>query len=303
VSGPDLLDLVRATQLLEEAGRTGVTAVALHLVDDGTGSPSPRRALLLEGSAPLAGTLGDVGLDAAAREAALELLNTEPGSLPDPDTLLLSGPWGDARVYAELHLPPETLVIVGAGHVAQPLATMGALLGLSVVVLDDRPEWATEDRFPEADQVLRIDFDDPFRDVPIHRGTHVVLVTRGHKYDYECLLRLLRMERSPAYIGMIGSRRRVRATFAQLGADGIPPEIAQTVRAPIGLDLGAQTPGEIAVAVAAELVQVRRSGTGRPLTEVERVAERFMDSDARDLESANGGTVKDPPVPPPEDAP
>jgi len=302
MSGQDLLDLVQATQILEEASRTGVVAVALHLVDDGTGTPSPRRALLLEGADELAGTLGDPGLDAAAREVALKLLSTEPGTLPDPDTVLLSGPWGDARVYAELHIPPETLVIVGAGHVAQPLATVGALLGLSVLVLDDRPEWATQDRFPEAQQVIRIDFDDPFRDVPIHRGTHVVLVTRGHKYDYECLLRLLRMDRSLAYIGMIGSRRRVRATFAQLGADGIPAEIAGTVRAPIGLDLGAQTPGEIAVAVAAELVQVRRSGTGRPLTEVERVADRFMDSDARDLGSANGDPIQATPQPG-EDAP
>ena len=138
MSGQNLLDLVQATQILEEASRTGVAAVALHLVDDGTGTPSPRRALLLEGSDELAGTLGDLDLDAAAREVAMELLSTEPGTLPDPDTVLLSGTWGDARVYAELHIPPETLVIVGAGHVAQPLATVGALLGLSVLVLDDR---------------------------------------------------------------------------------------------------------------------------------------------------------------------
>jgi xanthine/CO dehydrogenase XdhC/CoxF family maturation factor len=286
MSGDDLLDLVRAAQLLEDASVRGVAAVSLHLVDDGSGAPSSRRALLLEGTDTLIGTLGDPGLDGAARDRAGEWLDAPAPALPDPDTVSVAGPWGDARIYVELHLPPRTLVIVGAGHVAQPLATMGALLGMRVVVLDDRPEWATEDRFPEAAQVLRIDFDDPFRDVPIHRGTHVVLVTRGHKYDYECLLRLLRMDRSPAYIGMIGSRRRVRATFAQLGGDGIPPELAQTVRAPIGLDLGAQTPGEIAVAVAAELVQLRHGGTGRPLTEVERVAERFMDSDSRSLTSS-----------------
>jgi xanthine dehydrogenase accessory factor len=157
---------------------------------------------------------------------------------------------------------------------------MGVLQGLRVTVLDDRPEWARKDRFPDPAAVLRVDFDDPFRDVPIHPRSHVVLVTRGHRYDYECLVRLLRLDPPPAYIGMIGSRRRVRATFAQLGAEGFGPEAAARVWAPIGLDIGAQTPTEIAIAVAAEIVLARRGGTGEPLRSLERVATRFMDSDA-----------------------
>jgi xanthine dehydrogenase accessory factor len=156
------------------------------------------------------------------------------------------------------------------------MAALGAMLGLRVWVLDDRPDFATRERFPDAYRVVRADFSDPFRDVPIHAGTHVLLVTRGHRYDYDCLVRVLREEVMPAYIGMIGSRRRVRATFVQLLEDGLPRDRLDTIHAPVGLDIGAETPEEIAVAVAAELVQARRGGSGASLREVERVAERYF---------------------------
>ena len=270
------LDAAGLARALRRAAEEGRAAVSPHLVDNGRGEPTSSRALLGLPEGDLLGSLGDPALDREALTSARALLadrTARPGTVEIP----LEG--GTARVYLELHLPPETLVVVGAGHVAQPLAAVGALLGFQVVVLDDRPEWATEERFPEAARVERIAFDAPFSSTPIHDGTHVVLVTRGHKYDYACLLDLLRRERRPAYVGMIGSRRRIRATYAQLAGDGIAPEVAAEVRAPIGLDLGAQTPAEIAVAVAAELVQFRRGGSGRPLTDLERVAERFMAHD------------------------
>lgn len=201
---------------------------------------------------------------------ALEL-PAEPASEPDarraPVTL---------EVYLELRRPVLELVIVGAGHIARPLARTGASLGFRVSVLDDRPDFATRERFPEAERLLRADFDDPFRDVPMHERTHIVLVTRGHKYDYACLVRALRMDPPPAYIGMIGSRRRVRATYVQLLDDGIDRSLLARIHAPVGLDIGAETPEEIAVAVAAELVLLRRGGSGRPLKDVERIDERFF---------------------------
>ena len=180
------------------------------------------------------------------------------------------------EIYVEVRRPVRDLVIVGAGHIARPMARMGADLGYRVWVLDDRPDFATRERFPEAHQVLRADFSDPFRDVPLHRNSHVLLVTRGHKYDYDCLVRVLRRDPPPAYVGMIGSRRRVRATFVQLLDDGIPRERLGTIHAPVGLDIGAETPEEIAVAVAAELVKVHRGGSGASLRDLERVAERFF---------------------------
>jgi xanthine dehydrogenase accessory factor len=179
-------------------------------------------------------------------------------------------------VYVEPLRPPPELVIVGAGHIARPLCAAGALLGFRVTVLDDRPEFATRERFPEAEQVRRADFSDPFRGVPIGPQTYLVLVTRGHKYDFEALRDVLGRPVQPAYIGMVGSRRRTRAALEQLAREGLDPERIAAVRAPIGLDVHAETPGEIAVAIAAELVLERRGGTGRPLRETERVYERWV---------------------------
>jgi xanthine dehydrogenase accessory factor len=184
-----------------------------------------------------------------------------------------------SEVYIEIRRPVQELVVVGAGHIAQPLAHLGALLGFQVIVIDDRPEFATRERFPSAEKVIRADFSDPFRETPLHTRSHVLLVTRGHKYDYACLIRALRMDPPPAYIGMIGSRRRVRATYVQLLEEGITHALLDRIHAPVGLDVGAETPEEIAVAVAAELIMVRRGGTGASLKGVERIVERFFKED------------------------
>jgi xanthine dehydrogenase accessory factor len=180
------------------------------------------------------------------------------------------------ELYLEVRRPVQELIVVGAGHIALPMAHIGALLGFRVTVLDDRPDFATRERFPDADRVVRADFSDPFADIPLHERSHLLLVTRGHKYDYECLVRALRADPPPAYIGMIGSRRRVRATYVQLVEEGFSTDLIERIHAPVGLDVGAETPEEIAVAVAAELVMVRRGGTGLPLKGVERIAERFF---------------------------
>ncbi|MEX0836717.1 MAG: XdhC family protein [Gemmatimonadota bacterium] len=203
-------------------------------------------------------------------------LPSEPGARPLATSAADDDAPATLEVYLELRRPVLELVIVGAGHIARPLSRTGASLGFRVSVLDDRPDFATRERFPEAERLLRADFDDPFRDVPMHERTHIVLVTRGHKYDYACLVRALRMDPPPAYIGMIGSRRRVRATYVQLLDDGIDRSLLGRIHAPVGLDIGAETPEEIAVAVAAELVLMRRGGSGRPLKDVERIDERFF---------------------------
>jgi xanthine/CO dehydrogenase XdhC/CoxF family maturation factor len=228
------------------------------------------------------GSLEDRALEEAVEEEARRLLGSpEPAPGLDAGTRDLTVPRGageDASVpvYFEVTRPPSGLLIVGAGHLAAPLHELGALLGFRVTVADDRPAFARSERFPRAWAVKRVDFTDPFQEIPPGDRTHVLLVTRGHRYDYECLRLLLRENPLPLYLGMIGSRRRVRATFHQLLEEGIPRERLDRIRAPIGLDVGAETPAEIAVAVAAEWVQLRRGGSGRPLTEVERVAERFF---------------------------
>jgi xanthine dehydrogenase accessory factor len=218
------------------------------------------------------GTLGDPALDQAAAAFAREALGGTRVATREVEA-------GGATVtlYAEPHRAPPELVIVGAGHIARPLCRVGALLGFRVTVLDDRPEFATRERFPEAAEVRRADFTEPLLGVPMGPATHLVLVTRGHKYDYEALRDVLQRPELPAYLGMVGSRRRTRAALEQLARDGIDPARIAAVRAPVGLDLHAETPEEIAIAIAAELVLLRRGGTGRPLRETERVFERWVE--------------------------
>ena len=218
------------------------------------------------------GTLGNPVADRQAIQLAREVLaGGEPG-VRDVDA-----PGATLTLYLEVYRPPPELVIVGGGHIAQPLCRIGAMLGFRVRVLDDRPEFATPERFPEAAEVIRADlFTAPFGQVKIGPETHLVLVTRGHKYDYQALLDALRLPTPPAYIGMVGSQRRTRAALEQLLRDGIAPEHMAAIHAPIGLDIGAETPEEIAVAIGAELIQVRRGGTGAPLRDRARVVERWF---------------------------
>ncbi|HAT16438.1 MAG TPA: hypothetical protein DCS76_01505 [Gemmatimonadetes bacterium] len=227
------------------------------------------------GAKSLVGSFGDAVLDDGALALGTQRLEEHRASTKGLYELK-SASGSTVQVYVEVHYPQPDLVIVGAGHIAQPLCSMGALMGFRVIVVDDRPDFATRERFPEAERIVRVDFMDPFADIPIHSTSHIVLVTRGHKYDFECLRHLLKTEVEPPYVGMIGSRRRIRAAFSQLQGEGMPKDRLSRVRAPVGLDIGAETPVEIAVAVAAEIVLQWRGGTGVPLAEQERILERFF---------------------------
>ena len=227
------------------------------------------------GAKHLVGSFGDGDLDDAALALGTKRLEERRTSKEGVHELE-SAAGHTLQVYVEAHHPHPDLVIVGAGHIAQPMCSVGAVMGFRVIVVDDRPDFATRERFPEADQILRVDFRDPFADVPIHSTSHVVLVTRGHKYDFECLRHLLKTEVEAPYIGMIGSRRRVRAAFSQLQGEGMSRDRLSRVRAPVGLDIGAETPIEIAVAVLAEIILLWRGGTGAPLMDQERILDRFF---------------------------
>ena len=162
------------------------------------------------------------------------------------------------------HVPEERLVIFGAGHVAIPLCAMAATVGYAVTVVDDRARFATAERFPAARAVVVRDFVEAITSVGMTPWTNVVLVTRGHEHDETCLAHVAA---SPArYVGMIGSRRRVKVVYDRLRAVGVSPEALDRVHAPIGLDLGGRSPAEIALAILAEMVLIRRGGTGVRLT-------------------------------------
>lgn len=265
------LSLADAVHHAREALEGGEPVVGLMVLESDGGAPAPGERMCVWADRA-AGTLGDANLDDAAIRMARGILHG--GAPAGPRRVEAGG--HRCTLYVEPHLPPPELVIVGAGHVARPLCRIGAMLGFRVTVLDDRPEFATRERFPEAAVVRPADFADPFRGLEIGPRTYLVLVTRGHKYDFEALRTVLHRPRLPAYVGMIGSRRRTRAALEQLVREGIDPGRLRTVHAPIGLDVGAETPEEIAIAIAAEIVMTRRGGTGRPLRDVERVAERWI---------------------------
>jgi xanthine dehydrogenase accessory factor len=176
---------------------------------------------------------------------------------------------GDVDIFFDVIARPPKLVIVGAGHIAVPLARLGSLLDFRVTVLDDRPEFATPERFPDAAEIIVGHYQETLASLPTDRDTYVVLVTRGHVHDTACLEVML--GRCPAYVGMIGSRSRVRTVMRHLAENGHPVGRLREVRAPIGLDLGAQTPAEIALSIMAEIVCVRRGGSGASMALAEKL--------------------------------
>lgn len=160
------------------------------------------------------------------------------------------------RVVADPAGAAHRLYIFGAGHVARPTAHLAALVGFEVVVIDDRADFADTARFPDAACVRTIeDFDTALADLPVSTGSFIVIVTRGHLHDRTVLAQALKTQ--AAYIGMIGSRRKRDSIYASLLQDGYTPDDLQRVHCPIGLNINAQTPEEIAVSIAAELVAAR----------------------------------------------
>ncbi|MSR20497.1 MAG: hypothetical protein EXR91_05905 [Gemmatimonadetes bacterium] len=276
LSAADVAELMLAT------AESGGSAAAVVIVGSSKDGVTGRRVAVTRAGANregLHGGLGSPALDAAG----VDLMRQALDATRSRDGLREVRLDGERfELYLEVRRPVQELIVVGAGHIAQPMAHVGSLLGFKVTVLDDRPDFATRERFPDADRLVRADFSDPFADIPLHERSHILLVTRGHKYDYDCLIRALRTDPPPAYIGMIGSRRRVRATFVQLIDEGFSMDLIERIHAPVGLDIGAETPEEIAVAVAAELVMIQRGGTGLPLKGVERIAERFFSQTSED---------------------
>lgn len=174
-----------------------------------------------------------------------------------------------ATEFVEVIQPPPTLLIVGAGHVGEQLAKVGHLIGFQVAVQDDRLEWANPQRYPQA-QIFTAGIEQAIEHFAAHTQLYAALVTRGYQYDLEALQQLVNRTIPCVYIGMIGSQKRVRQVYQKLTSQGIPAVKLQSLYAPIGLDIGALTPEEIAVSISAEMIRVRRGGTGQSLSELDQ---------------------------------
>jgi xanthine dehydrogenase accessory factor len=160
------------------------------------------------------------------------------------------------RVFLEPIGQHSTVYIIGAGHIAQKLAPLTTMVGFRTCVLDDRPDYISNERFPGMNHLFLLEnFEHVFQNLKIDPGTFVVIVTRGHQFDKSVLEQAL--QTNAGYIGMIGSRRKIKSTFEALLKEGITEEQLQTVHSPIGLNIGAETPEEIAVSIVAELIQIR----------------------------------------------
>jgi xanthine dehydrogenase accessory factor len=232
--------------------------IALATVMAGPLAPGLKIIFSADGSA--LGWDGDQNQIALLREAALSVLRGNQSR-----RLKLKAADAELDVFFELIIPPPELVIVGAGHIAVPLCHIAKTLNFEVTIIDDRASFANQARFPEADRIIVGPIEESLERLQFGPSTHIVLVTRGHQMDQAALMRVA--GRPAQYIGMIGSKRRVEAVFDYLLENGIAADLLQKVYAPIGLDIGAETPEEIALAIMAEIVKVNRGGRAASLSE------------------------------------
>ncbi len=181
--------------------------------------------------------------------------------------------------FAAPYFPESRLIILGGGHIAKPLCEFSAKCGFSVTVVDDRPIFANKQRFLDAKKVICESFDRCFPLLNINSAAFVVIITRGHRHDLDCMRQVLKHE--TAYTGMIGSKRRVHAAREQLAGEGFPKAKLDAVRAPIGLDIGAETPEEISISILSELIKYKRAiaASSWPELDIDVLRELASESD------------------------
>ena len=231
------------------AGRGGRGAIVTRL-DGRVGAK-----LLVLDDGITEGTLGDPRLDARFVQEARAAIDSGASR-----TLALD----DVRAFVEVYAPPALLLVVGATHVAMPMTALARTLGYRTVVIDARPRFATRERFPDVDE-LRVGIPSELvRDYPLTPAAALVLVAHDYKYDLPVLRHALATD--VGYVGMLGSSRRGATILKMLGEDGVDEAALKRVRVPIGLDLGARSAPEIALAVLAEIQLVRGGGTGQPMS-------------------------------------
>jgi xanthine dehydrogenase accessory factor len=234
--------------------------------------------MLVRDDGSIVGTIGGGCVEAEVWQAAKEIMQTEkPQTLtfnlnnnPKYDSGLVCG--GTLEIFIEPVMPVSTLYIFGAGHIAWSLYKVARIAGFEIVVVDDRETYANRERFPEARDVYADEYEQVMAQLAPTESSYIVIVTRGHRDD----MRVLRWaaETPARYIGMIGSQRKVIAIYKELEKEGVAAEKLARVYAPVGIDIGAITPEEIAVAIVAELIAIRRgSETALPHMKSTKAAE------------------------------
>jgi len=268
-----MLSVTEISSALKQSLADGEALCVVSLMETdrqpATGVP---RLLVKEHGATAGGSLGDRAFDEIAARHAVALMKDERQEIAVARLgELVASEIGaederridDARLLFEISRPPLELIICGGGHVGQAVAKAAALLDFKITVIDDRPEFSSREKFPDPGVCLITgDFTEALRALKVTQAAHVVIVTRGHRHDEICLREVI--EKPARYIGMIGSRRRATTIREHMRREGVGAEHLRRVHSPIGLDIGAITPEEIALAILAEIVLARRGGGGAP---------------------------------------
>jgi len=249
---------------IKSAGRKAAVATIV-----GTKGSTPREVgakMLIHEDGKILGTIGGGCMEAEVWQEAMKVI---AGDKPKTIHFDLTGRaaeesgmicGGVMDIYIEPIVPTPRVFIFGGGHISLFVSKMSTMVGFQVVVIDDRPQFANQERFPEAEEVIAEEFPFVLPKLQVNRSTYLVIVTRGHAYDQEVLEWALSKE--VKYIGMIGSRKKIQTVYNNLKEKGFTPDQLQRVHAPIGLDIGALTPEEIAVSILAEMIKVRRERKG-----------------------------------------
>jgi len=250
---------------MRRAGMRGALATIVHTNGSIPSYESSRMLVREDGT--VAGTIGGGCVEAEVWAAAKEVMQAEqPRKMTfslnndaNYDSGLICG--GTLEIFVEPILPQPVLCIFGGGHISVSLARTASAAGFLVNIIDDRESFANSTRFPVASEIFT-SYEESFAKLQPNSSTYIVIVTRGHKDDMRVLAWAVRTQAK--YLGMIGSRRKVLSVYRALEKEGYLPEEFDRVHAPIGLDIGALTPEEIAVSIAAELIAVRRGSTRLP---------------------------------------
>jgi xanthine dehydrogenase accessory factor len=255
-------DLAVAHKLAEAAGKNAPAAL-ITLVDTGNAeTPAGARSLVepeADQKAALPIELPPAALAKLAErtcEGSPALFELASGSELKPITHIERA--GGPRIFLDPVAGSLRLIIIGAGHIGQPLAKFASMLGFRVIVIDDRVSFANRERFPTADEIIVAPFEQAIDSLKLDRYCYLVAITRGHAFDEQAVRAALKQP--CGFVGMIGSRRRVRTTLERLEQEGVDRTLLDRVHSPLGLDIGAETPEEIALAIIAEMVRERRLG-------------------------------------------
>ena len=249
-------------EILKIKAEGGSAALATIIGTEGSTPRETGAKMLVREDGTIFGTVGGGCLEGQVIEEAIKVIQEEKPRTFHYDLTgreaagigMICG--GVLDIYIEPIIPTPTVFIFGGGHISLFVSKISAMMGFQVAVIDDRAQFASTERFPEAEQVIAEKFSLAFPQLKVNRSSYLVIVTRGHAGDQEVLEWALTTE--ARYIGMIGSRKKIRTVYQNLEEKGAAREKLQRVHAPIGLEIGAMTPEEIAVSIVGQMIQVRR---------------------------------------------